>query len=355
MERNEVFFYICVPVYKVEEYIDECIQSVLNQTYKNYKLILIDDGSPDRSGEICETYAKIDNRLIVFHQKNKGLIAARRVALKIAKNESNKETNDLKKYVIFLDSDDSLKLNALEVLQKKIIESNCDMIIYGMDRVIDKKLYSSKKSDLYVGVIENKSKLYSVVLKNSTYNPLCRKAIKLELFSNDDYSNYYKIKHAEDLLQSLELYKNVKRVLFIKEHLYNYTLNSKSITQSIKYENFEVNTIVREKVLQFIFDENIWRKEEINEYLKYCRKLLKENIFQVISFDTNMLNKKKMLEKIQNNGYYCMITNDITGVELYLRLFKSQKYNILIFLVLFRIKLKRILTRIRNIKRKKLL
>lgn len=353
MNKSEIFFYICVPVYKVEEYIDECIQSVLKQTYRNYKLILVDDGSPDKSGEICEAYAKIDNRLIVFHQKNKGLIAARRAALKIVKNESNRQTKSLKKYVIFLDSDDSLKVNALEVLQGKIINSNCDMIIYGMDRVIDKKICYLKNSDKYIGIIKDKSKLYDIVFKNNTYNPLWRKATKLEAFSDNDYSSYYKIQHGEDLLQSLELYKNVKKVLFIKDHLYNYTLNLESITQSIKYENFEVNTIVREKVLQFIYNENVWQEKEINEYLKYCRELLKENIFRVISFDTNIANKKKLLEKIQNNKYYYMLITNITGIELYLRLFKSRKYNILIYLVLFREQIRRRLTVIKNIIRKR--
>lgn len=350
MNKNGVFFYICVPVYKVEEYINECIQSVLKQTYKNYKLILVDDGSPDRSGEICEAYAKINNRLIVFHQKNKGLIAARRVALKIAKNESNKEIKILKKYIIFLDSDDTLKVNALEILQKKIIESNSDMIIYGMDRIIDRKIYSSKYSDLHIGVIKDKNKLYSLVLGNNRYNPLCRKAVKLELFTDNDYSNYYKIKHGEDLLQSLELYKKAKEVLFIEEHLYNYRMNPFSITQDIKYENFEINTIVREEVLNFIYQENVWSEKEIDKYLEYCRKLLKEEIFKIIFLDTSVENKKELLKKIHDNKYYCFIIKRLKWNELYLKLFKEKNDNILIFLIMCRMKIKKILIKIKNFK-----
>ena len=85
-------FYICVPVYKAEKYIHKCITSVLNQTYGNFKLILVDDGSPDKCGEICDEYAKQDDRVVVIHQKNMGLLAARQAAnrkvIEIHKNKT---------------------------------------------------------------------------------------------------------------------------------------------------------------------------------------------------------------------------------------------------------------------------
>ena len=81
-EDIRILFYVCVPVYKVEKYIDTCIQSVLNQSYQNFRLVLVDDGSPDRSGEICEKYAEKDKRIKVIYQKNMGQIAARETAIR---------------------------------------------------------------------------------------------------------------------------------------------------------------------------------------------------------------------------------------------------------------------------------
>ena len=90
---------IVVPVYNCEQYIKKCIKSILNQTFKEFELILIDDESQDQSGEICEEYAKLDKRIIVIHQKNQGVSKTREKGLKIAKS----------KYVTFIDSDDYIK------------------------------------------------------------------------------------------------------------------------------------------------------------------------------------------------------------------------------------------------------
>ena len=87
---------IIVPVYNIEKYIDECIQSVLNQTYTAWELILVDDGSTDNSGNICDEYAKTDTRIKVLHQKNQGVSAARNIALDKAEGD----------YIMFLDADD---------------------------------------------------------------------------------------------------------------------------------------------------------------------------------------------------------------------------------------------------------
>ena len=87
---------IIVPVYKVELYLEKCINSILNQTFKDFELILVDDGSPDRCGEICDEYAKKDNRIVVVHKENGGQASARNVGLDIARGD----------YIGFVDSDD---------------------------------------------------------------------------------------------------------------------------------------------------------------------------------------------------------------------------------------------------------
>lgn len=109
---------IIIPIYKVEVYLDECIQSVLNQTYQNLEIILVDDGSPDRCGEICDTYAEKDSRIKVIHQINAGQSAARNAGLELCSG----------KYLFFLDADDYIRNDAIEVLLESITQSGADMV-----------------------------------------------------------------------------------------------------------------------------------------------------------------------------------------------------------------------------------
>ena len=97
---------IIVPVYNVEKYINDCVDSVINQSYQNWEMILVDDGSPDRCPEYCDKYATLDSRIKVIHQENKGLSEARNVGMRMATGE----------YLYFLDSDDFLVENSLSTL-----------------------------------------------------------------------------------------------------------------------------------------------------------------------------------------------------------------------------------------------
>lgn len=111
---------IIVPIYNVQKYIYKCIDSILSQTYKNLEIILVDDGSPDNCGKICDEYASKDNRIIVVHTKNGGLSAARNVGL-------NKSTGN---FIIFVDSDDYLENSAIEDCLNYIKTNNCDILIF---------------------------------------------------------------------------------------------------------------------------------------------------------------------------------------------------------------------------------
>ena len=122
---GDIRFSVIVPVYGVEKYIDQCVNSVLNQTYKNYELILVDDGSPDNCGQICDQYAEIDRQIRVVHKKNGGLSSARNVGLNIAKGD----------YVIFLDSDDFWDdAEALSNINRNLSESKADVLIFPAKR-----------------------------------------------------------------------------------------------------------------------------------------------------------------------------------------------------------------------------
>ncbi len=118
---------IIVPVYKVENYLRACVDSILNQTFEDYELILIDDGSPDRCGEICDEYVEKDARIKVIHQKNGGLSAARNAGMKIAKGY----------YVSFIDSDDVVAGNYFQVLYDNLKREEADISCCTMKEFAD--------------------------------------------------------------------------------------------------------------------------------------------------------------------------------------------------------------------------
>ena len=110
---------IIVPVYNVEKYLRECLDSILNQTFKDFELILIDDGSKDKSGEICDEYAKVHSNITVVHQKNQGQAAARNNGVKISEAD----------WIMFVDSDDVIHPDLLQFLYKAAKESNSGMAV----------------------------------------------------------------------------------------------------------------------------------------------------------------------------------------------------------------------------------
>lgn len=120
---------VIVPIYGVEQYLPQCIDSILVQTFENFELLLIDDGSPDRSGEICDDYALKDERIRVFHQKNAGLSCARNVGIKAAEG----------KYISFIDSDDYVKSDYLYDLYKALPSHGRGVVVGGFERIFPDK------------------------------------------------------------------------------------------------------------------------------------------------------------------------------------------------------------------------
>lgn len=294
-------FFVMVPVYKVEKYLDRCIQSVLNQTFMDFRLILVDDGSPDRCGEICDSYAQRDWRITVVHQENRGLLAARRVAIHCAKEMPWNQTT----YAVFLDSDDTLKENALEVIDQKIGRYCADLLIYSADSVQDgKKIRECGGKEGACGSIEDKRLFLKTVLSNWGYNPLWRKAVQFDLVEDIDYSQYYYISHGEDLLQSLPLYEKCSNPAIIPDSLYNYTVNPDSITHSVTYENYKINTTVRECVFELIDRIGLFTQEDYQDYRAYCVFLVWNQLKKMCSLDTTWQNKRNLVREYRETKFY---------------------------------------------------
>ena len=152
---------IIVPIYNVQKYLPRCIESVLNQTYKNFELILVDDGSPDRSGDICEYYAKKDSRIVVIHKQNGGVSSARNAGLSKMKGV----------YVTFLDSDDFLPNTAIEILYNEIQNKNADCSIGSIKR-IDVFKSTLKKNLNSVVEVANSIQMTTLIFDRNKYDEL---------------------------------------------------------------------------------------------------------------------------------------------------------------------------------------
>ncbi len=250
---NNPLISIIVPCYKVEEFLPECVESVLNQTYPNWELILVDDGSPDRTGDICDEYATRDNRIKVVHKKNGGLVSARNAGYDVVHGE----------WHTYLDGDDWLSVDTMEVLVTKINEfHNLDMIFWNLQYELKCKTVPSKWSPL----TKDRIKLYEgdacveIAKKSLIYtNGLATSCAKL---INTKYAYHNSLLHDSRLVQgsedaefALRTYYNASKILYLNKGLYHYRYNPQSITKSINEKNAQYiadcYTIMYDKILCF--------------------------------------------------------------------------------------------------------
>ena len=207
---------VIIPVYKVEKYLDRCIDSVLHQTYKNLEIILVDDGSPDNCGKMCDEYAKYDKRIKVIHKKNGGLSDARNVGIDKAKG----------KYITFIDSDDWIPLNSIELLYKGISVNNDDISSGNLKEVFkyvnEDENYSEKNFEVYNAEGALKELMYLHGFSNSASGKL----YKTKLFDNIRYpiGKYY-----EDLATTYKIFANSSKIVAIDAVVYYYFQNNNSI------------------------------------------------------------------------------------------------------------------------------
>ena len=209
--KNKPLISIVVPVYKVQDYVLECLESIAAQSYKNLEVIVIDDGSPDDAGAICDDFAKQDKRFHVIHQKNAGLSAARNRGLKEATGE----------YIAFVDSDDSVAPEYIEKLYASICEAGSELAVCGFNQTQIHR--EAMLGDDAAVILLTQQLDEDLVAWNKLY------ARKLFIENQIEYPVG---EIHEDNLTTYKLYAVAARVSFVPDALYNYRLRSNSITQS---------------------------------------------------------------------------------------------------------------------------
>lgn len=268
--KNEELISVIIPIYKVEKYIRKCINSIINQTYKNLEIILVDDGSPDKCGIICDEYKKIDNRIKVIHKKNGGLSDARNAGLDICKGQ----------FVCFIDSDDYVLENYIEHLYTTLKENNANISCCNFEYVYENKNVGKIRDD--------KEKIYNFdtinALKELLYqknidNSMWAKLYDIHLFDNirfpygkiyEDFAIFYKL-----LLKTNKLvYSNQKKYLYLQR------------------EESILSTLFSEKDLVMITLAKEMYNEIINKYPE-LKDALDSRILNMDFYLIRRMNKKK--------------------------------------------------------------
>ncbi len=264
-------FSVLIPVYNTEKYLRQCLDSVIDQTYKNFEIIIIDDGSTDSSGIICDSYS--DRNIHVVHQNNQGLLMARRNAINLVSGD----------YCIFLDSDDLLDNRCLEVLNQEIEDHAFDLIVFNKyffyeDDINNKKKDRSIFGNKTIFTNENKSRILFEFLSTGDLNNLVIKCVKTEILRKDstNYLDYAYISLSEDRLQSFPILDMSQNIEYLDKPLYYYRQNQSSMQHSIDNTKLDVyykklDSLLVDKCLEYM---NKWQCDNYEDKCEIFKGLL---------------------------------------------------------------------------------
>jgi len=253
---------IIVPIYNAQKTIERCIDSILNQDFSDFELILIDDGSKDNSGKICDTYAGKDQRVRVIHKENSGVSVSRNLALREAKGE----------YLQFLDADDWITPNATRLLVESMETNDCDMVIADFYRVIGERL--SHKGSIDEDGVLSREEFANFMMENPAdfyYGVLWNKLYKRSIIEKNQLCMNPKISWCEDFMFNLEYIRHCENIFVLQVPIYYYVKTkgslvsqSMSLTKTIKTKMmvFEYYTEFYKQVLS----EEEYEKKRLQIY-----------------------------------------------------------------------------------------
>lgn len=237
-----VLISVVLPIYNVEMYLERCIKSIVNQTYKNLEIILIDDGSPDNCPQICEEWARKDSRVKVIHKKNAGLGMARNTGIE----------NATGRYICFVDSDDYIALDTIEKAYNQARKVSADIVYYGHKEVDKtgkiikeyipqiKKLWYLNEEIREIIIPELISPDFSSVQQTNLMMSACTALFSMAVIKRTQWKFVSEREIiAEDVYSLLKLFENVNCVAIVPEALYYYCNNSTSLTRTYRVNRYQ--------------------------------------------------------------------------------------------------------------------
>ena len=267
---------IIIPVYNVEQYLNRCVDSIINQTYNNLEIILVDDGSTDNSGKICDEYALKDKRIKVIHKENAGVSLARNAGIDVAKGE----------YIGFIDSDDYIEPDMYEYLYNLMIENNSDISCCNNFDIVNNKCILSTNFPRE-GVLS-----LNEILEDSGWGfTIVTKLFNKKTINNIRFDRNLAI--GEDFLFCFEVFKNSKKIIFKNKAKYYYYHNQNSVMQKKVFNKKYLGVIT-------LFD-NIIDYAKNNNLNSACKNFIKHKLRWIIDLlafiaeDENIDNNKDSL------------------------------------------------------------
>ena len=279
---------VVIPVYNTEKYLDKCLSSVVNQTFLDIKVIIVNDGSTDNSLEICKKYALKDSRITLINKANEGVSVARNIGIELAEGE----------WIYFLDSDDFLDLDTFEYLMKEVFSSNADIIQFGLrsysnSTLIREKKPSSKKEyqNLKKFIHENELKPVSAWLH----------FFNLKVIKQNNILFNTNLKHGEDILFVYSMYCHAQKILVLDKVFYNQVLSLNSASRKpIKIKVLFDSLLFLSELTKYVKENKL--EGEFNQELKNLSKrifILPLLLEDKSEFEIN----KKNIQNIYNNLY----------------------------------------------------
>lgn len=287
---------IIVPVYNVEQFLDDCIKSLLNQTYNNIEIILVDDGSTDSSSSICDKYAKKDDRIKVIHKVNGGLSSARNTGLDNVTGE----------YIMFSDSDDMFLPNSCEVMINEMERTNADYVIGNYQNC-------NEDGTIWKNPIFNKEKYKNFKLsikdyKNSFFimnSSVCNKIFRTEFIKKLDV-RFVEGLPAEDAIFSTYCFMKSSNVYFISDVMYLYRQRSEasSISMNCSFKYFDgIN-----KAYRLIY-ENFKENGELGFYRYFYAKSMTYILYKFI--DSTLLIEEEKIDILANMRWFYKLSKEL--------------------------------------------
>ena len=275
---------IIVPVYNVERYLEKCIDSILNQTFRDIELILVDDGSTDNSGIICDRYKNKDDRIIVIHKDNGGLSSARNTGINVAKGD----------FIGFVDSDDYIDENMYYKLYYLCIKNGCEISVCKFANEIDGKSINLRENE-YTHIMNNEDGMKEL-FKGILYRfSACNKLFKSDLFKEVAFPEG---RIHEDLSTTYRLFGNVNKVGYINYEGYVYVKRSNSIL-TCKYSRKRLDAFIGwSEILEFTNRKYPSLKEVV--YACYTYTCI-DHMYYILNQAADKDEKKELLGIIRKN------------------------------------------------------
>jgi len=276
---------IIVPVYNSEIYLRKCIDSILAQTFSNFECILINDGSIDSSPMICNEYAMIDNRIIVIHQENAGVSAARNSGLGIANGE----------WIGFVDSDDWCDPEMFYTLYENAMKYDADISVCGIRYVFQDRRKTAERIQKKIQIFNGEEATLKIFTSAFFGGFSVNKLAKKKYFSQYNFRYDSRIKYMEDVMLFYEIFKYTEKIVYFSKSFYNYFINLGSVTEQYGLtEAAKTGFIVFDKMISLENCAKIKRVLTL-EKIFFASKLCHEYIIQKDHFNENFCILKKII------------------------------------------------------------